>query len=259
MALSLLLWLVALAVAGAFAMKRWWLPQAINAHAASFDSWFAINFWIAGIIFFAAQAALGWIVFRYRQHNVGYSEGDRRLEIVWTSFTAVLFLAAAGIGARMFAALQFAPVRAGALRIEVSAQQFSWNFRYAGPDGRFGQTDIRFVNDAAGNPFGIDENDAAGRDDIVSSALRVPAGRPVELILRSRDVIHNLFVRELRMKQDLVPGMEIPLRFAADVPGEYEIACAELCGLGHHQMRSVLIVLPPQDFDAWLASQAAGR
>ncbi len=259
MALSLLLWLIALVVAASFAVKRWWLPQPINDHAAGFDAWFAINFWIAGFIFLAAQIALGWIVWRYRGRKARFSEGDSRLEIIWTVLTTVLFVTASVIGARMFAAIQFDPHPAGALRVEVSAQQFSWNFRYSGPDGRFGRTDVRSVNDAAGNPFGIDGKDAAGRDDIVSSALRVPAGRPVRLILRSRDVIHNFFVRELRIKQDLIPGMEIPFRFAAAVPGEYEIACSELCGLGHHQMRSVLIVLAPAAFDAWLAAQSGGR
>ena len=95
-------------------------------------------------------------------------------------------------------------------------KQFAWSFRYPGPDGKFGRTDLKLINDAAGNPFGLDEKDPAGKDDIVSASLKVPAGKPIKLIMHSRDVIHNFFVRELRMKQDIVPGMEIPLHFQAD-------------------------------------------
>ena len=100
--------------------------------------------------------------------------------------------------------------------IEVLAKQFAWSFRYPGPDGKFGHTDLKLINDADGNPFGLDDKDPAGKDDIVSASLKVPVGKPIKLIMHSRDVIHNFFVRELRMKQDIVPGMEIPLHFQAD-------------------------------------------
>ena len=86
-----------------------------------------------------------------------------------------------------------------------------------------------------------------------------PAGKPILLILRSRDVIHNFFVRELRLKQDTVPGMEIPFPFTADTPGIYEVACSELCGLGHHQMRTTLEVLPEADFEKWKREQASQK
>jgi cytochrome c oxidase subunit 2 len=139
-----------------------------------------------------------------------------------------------------------------ALHIEVLAKQFAWTYRYAGPDGVFGRVDIRQIDDAGGNPFGIDSKDPKGRDDLSAPILRVPAGRPIELQLKSRDVIHNFFVRELRIKQDVVPGMTIPLRFTATRIGTYEVPCSELCGLGHHQMRSSLVVMSPEDFEAWL-------
>jgi cytochrome c oxidase subunit 2 len=111
------------------------------------------------------------------------------------------------------------------------------------------------VNDAGGNPFGLDEADPASKDDIVSATLRVPAGKPVNLSLRSLDVIHSFFVRELRIKQDVVPGMTIPFHFTADAPGTYEVPCSELCGLGHHQMRTTVIAMPPEEFDAWKREQ----
>jgi cytochrome c oxidase subunit 2 len=155
--------------------------------------------------------------------------------------------------------VHFEEAPADAMPIEVLGKQFAWNFRYPGPDGKFGRTDIKLINDAGGNPFGIDDKDPASKDDITSGSLRVPAGKPIKLILHSRDVIHNFFVRELRLKQDIVPGMEIPFHFQADVPGTYEVPCSELCGLGHHQMRSALIVMPPAEFEKWKADELAKK
>ena len=104
---------------------------------------------------------------------------------------------------------------ADAVPIEVLGKQFAWSFRYPGPDGKFGRTDLKLVNDSGGNPFGLDEKDPAAKDDIVSASLKIPAGKPIKLIMHSRDVIHNFFVRELRVKQDIVPGMEIPLQLSS--------------------------------------------
>ena len=171
----------------------------------------------------------------------------------------MLFLGAGLASTGLWYEVHLSALGDASMKVEVAAKQFAWSFRYPGPDGKFGKTDVKLVNDASGNPFGIVENDPAGKDDVVTSALRVPAGKHVQLLLQSRDVIHNFFVRELRIKQDLVPGMVIPFRIRADKPGEYEIACSELCGLGHHQMRSVLVVVPEEDFDTWLRQQPAQR
>lgn len=257
MILALVVWITALLVAASFAIRRWWFPLPINAHAIQFDSIFSANLILIGIAFLAAQLALGWLIFKHRDRGqpACYSAGNLRLEIVWTVVTLVVFVGAALASTSLWTDVHFTAQSSAALRIEVAAKQFAWSFRYPGADAKFGKTDVKLVNDATGNPFGIDDRDAAGKDDIVSAALRIPAGRPVQLMLRSRDVIHNFFVRELRIKQDLVPGMEIPFRIQADRPGEYEIACSELCGLGHHQMRSVLIVMPPDAFQNWLQSQ----
>lgn len=254
---AVVIWVVTLVVAVAFALRRWWFPVAINSHATAFDSYFSINLIVIGVAFVAVQMALGWAILRYRSRGkrAVYSEGNHRLELFWTVLTLVLFLGGAVASARMWSSIHLdaSPV---AFRVEVAAKQFAWSFRYAGPDGKFGRTELKLVNDASGNPFGIDEKDPAGKDDVVGSTIRVPTGTPVELILRSRDVIHNFFVRELRIKQDVVPGMDIPFRIRADRPGEYEIACSELCGLGHHQMRSVLIAMPPEEFAKWMREQA---
>lgn len=261
MFLAVVIWITALLVAASFAIKRWWFPAPINAHAATFDSIFSVNLIVMGAIFFVAQVLLAWLIWKHRDRGqkAQHSEGSTRLELVWTSLTLVLFLGAGFASTGLWYDAHLSALSDADLRIEVASKQFAWSFRYPGADGKFGKSDVKLVNDASGNPFGIVENDPAGKDDIVGSALRIPAGRPVRLLLQSRDVIHNFFVRELRIKQDLVPGMVIPFRIQADKPGEYEIACSELCGLGHHQMRSVMIVLSQEDFDSWLRQQAAQR
>ncbi|MBV8817568.1 MAG: cytochrome C oxidase subunit II [Acidobacteriaceae bacterium] len=235
-----------------------WLPAEISDHALAFDRQFGWTLATALTVLIAAQAGLVVVVWRFRRRSRGVaaaSQGSGRLEAMWTIATAVVFLGLLALGSSTWAGVQFTPAPAGAEPIEVLGKQFAWNFRYPGNDGKFGKVDPLLMNDAGGNPFGIDERDSAGKDDIVSATLRIPAGRPVLLTLNSVDVIHSFFVRELRLKQDLVPGMRIPIHFVAKIPGTYEIPCAELCGLGHFQMRSAMIVLPAAEFDAWKRGQ----
>jgi len=233
-----------------FALKPVWFPVAISAEALAYDRQFTWTLWIAGAIFIAAQLLLAFAIVCGRKRTAAIPAPGKN-SIEWTSgiATAALFIALSVLGSRGWAKV---PGRApGKETIEVHAHQFAWNFRYPGPDGRFGRTSIEFISDAGGNPVGIDPSDPAGKDDIVTATLRVPAGRDVLLLLHTRDVIHDFFVRELRTKQDIVPGMEIPLEIHVDRLGTYEIACAELCGLGHSQMRSTMIAMPPEEYDRW--------
>ena len=258
MLLAPVVWVLTVVICYIFAARIWWFPVAINAHAHAYDAQFLRTLVVIGIIFFLAQFALGFVIFRFRGSSgrrAAYSHGNNRLEAVWTTATAVLFLGLVVMGTKIWAGVHFDESPADAMTVQVMAKQFAWNFRYPGPDGKFGRTDLKLINEAAGNPFGIDDNDPAGKDDLVSASLKVPAGRPVKLLLHSRDVIHNFFVRELRMKQDLVPGMEIPLHFQADRIGIYEVPCSELCGLGHFQMRTTLQVMNQEDFDRWKQEQ----
>ena len=112
------------------------------------------------------------------------------------------------------------------------------------------------MKESSGNALGLDPQDPTSKDDVVMPIIAVPVNRQVELILRSKDVIHNFFVRELRLKQDAVPGMETRLHFTASKIGRYEVPCSELCGLGHYQMRSFLQVMSPEDFEQWLRENA---
>jgi len=261
MLLAPIVWILTIAICVCFAGKFWWFPPPISAHGEAYDQQFAITLIVTGVIFFIAQMALGYAVFRYRDRGgrAEYSHGNNKLEALWTSAAAVLFVGLVLMGTRIWAGVHFEQAPPDALEVQVLSKQFAWSFRYPGPDGKYGRTDIKFINDANGNPFGIDESDPAGKDDIVNAALKVPVGRPIKLTLKSRDVIHNFFVRELRMKQDIVPGMEIPFHFKADKLGTFEIPCSELCGLGHSQMRSTLQVMSEEEFEKWKKDQLAQK
>jgi cytochrome c oxidase subunit 2 len=234
-----------------------WFPTPISALASSFDSQFHRTLWLTAVGFLGIQILLIYVVLRYRNRGQAPATfaGNQRLEILWTSLAALLYFSLALMGMPVFTVPHLGPEPPGAEIIEVNAHQFAWNFRYPGPDGKFGRTRLDLISDAGGNPLGIDPADPAGKDDIVVSTLRVPEGRDVVLTLKSRDVIHDFFVRELRVKQDVVPGMDIPYRFRADRTGAFEIACAELCGLGHSQMRAVMLVLPAADYERWKNTQ----
>jgi cytochrome c oxidase subunit 2 len=142
-----------------------------------------------------------------------------------------------------------------AVVVEANAQQFEWIIRYPGRDGAFGRTDPALIQRTA-NPLGLDQDDPAATDDvIIRGALHLPAGRTALVRLRSRDVLHSLSIAAFRVKQDIVPGMVGNTRFVPTRPGRYEIACAEVCGMGHYQMGGSVVVHAPGEFQEWLDDQ----
>ena len=259
--LALLLLALAAITAYLFIAKTWWFPPAITAVGHEIDAQFMRTLWITGIIFILAQVALAWVIFRYRDRGerASHFEGNTGLEILWTLATVILFVGLGVYGESAWAEVHFRDAAPGALQIEVTGQQFAWNFRYPGPDGKFGRIKPELVSASSGNPLGLDRTDPDAKDDIVSPIIGVPVNREVELILRSQDVTHSFFVRELRLKQDTVPGMLIHIHFTATEIGTYEIACAELCGLGHYRMRSELHVMSDEDYQKWLKETAANQ
>src|ERR1700690_10363 len=244
-----------------FAAKIWWFPPAITAFGHEIDDQFMRTLLITGGVFVAAQLGLAYAIYRFRDRGqkATYFEGNNTMEIVWTLATVVLFVGLGLYARNAWAEVHFMGASPGALQIEVTGQQFVWNFRYAGPDGKFGREKPELVSASTGNPVGLDPTDPASKDDVVSPVIAVPAGREVELVIRSQDVTHSFYVRELRLKQDAVPGMEIHMHFTATVPGDYEIACAELCGLGHYRMHSMLTVMSEADFEKWMKDQEAAN
>ena len=253
--LAVIIWIITLLSVGLFLFGKWWFPEAISEHAPALDRQFMITLVIVGISFAAAQIALGWAVWKFRDtgkpgDRAVYSHGSNRLEVVWTVITAVVFIALAVMGQSVWASLRLHDAPPGSYTVEVVAQQFQWNFHYAGADNKFGRTDPSLIDDSTLNFIGLDPGDAAGADDSVTAALAIPVNRPVELRLRSKDVIHNFWVPQLRFKQDLVPGMEIKVHFTANRVGKYELACAELCGQLHFKMKSYMLVLPDDELNS---------
>lgn len=153
-----------------------------------------------------------------------------------------------------------------AVTINVVAQQFAWNVHYPGKDGVFGRRDPSLVDEET-NPLGLDRNDPAAKDDITTiNQLYIPVGKPILINLTSKDVIHSFSLNQMRIKQDAIPGISIPISFQATMPSpidsttglsRWNIACAQLCGLGHYRMRGFLYVQTIEDFQNWLDEQAA--
>jgi len=156
-----------------------------------------------------------------------------------------------------------------ALLVHVTGEQFAWNIHYAGADKVFGRTDIKLI-DLQSNPLGLDRSDPAAKDDITTvGQLHLPVNRPIIVNLRSKDVIHSFGVPEFRVKQDAVPGLTIPIWFIPTITTadmrtrtgnaafEYEIACAQLCGLGHARMRGIVTVESAEEFQKWMQDAAA--
>jgi cytochrome c oxidase subunit 2 len=251
-----------------FIAKPWWFPAPITEVGKLIDSQFLRTLVITGIVFILAQIGLAWVVFRYRGtgKRASYSEGNTAMEVIWTLATVVLFVGLGLYAENAWAIVHFTPASAGAMQIEVIGQQFKWNFRYSGPDGKFGKyktvekaLEQRSRGNMNASPWQLDPADPDGKDDILLPAgqIAVPVNREVELLIRSQDVTHSFFVRELRLKQDAVPGMIIRIHFTATVIGDYELACAELCGANHNTMRTLFRVMSEDDFQKWLKEQAA--
>lgn len=214
-------------------------PENISTFGSRIDALFTAIVVITGLVFVLVEVALVVFIVKYR-HREGrkalYHHGNKKLEIFWTAGTAVTVIALAIVSRGLWLDIKD-PDRfpAPGLELRVVAKQFEWNVTYPGADGRLG----------------------TGDDFERRNQLHVPANVPVHIMLGSEDVIHSFFVPQLRLKQDAVPGMQIPVWFEATTPGNYEIGCAELCGLGHYRMRASVTVHSDADFQTWTQQQIA--
>jgi cytochrome c oxidase subunit 2 len=261
--LLIVIWLITLISTLLFITKTWWLPVAASAAAPGIDHHFVTTFILMGIVFVAAQVSLGYLVWKYREggssHSVVYTHGNPKLEILWTVLTAILFIGLNLMSSSIWASERFRPAEPSAVRVEVTGMQFAWYFRYPGPDGKFGATRPELEDASAGGQgaLGLDSQDPASKDDIVVNTMVVPVNREIEVILRAHDVIHSFFVPAMRFKQDAVPGLAIHMHFTPTQTGDFEIACAELCGMGHYRMHGIVRVVSQDEFDKWLAAREA--
>ena len=245
-----------------FALRQYAAPAPITANAREIDHQYRLTLWLTGVLFVLAQLGLAFAVLRFRDRGrpARFSPGNNALEIFWTSLAVLLFLGLGFLGRKAWAATRYTDPPSGSVQIEITEMQFQFMFRYPGPDGKFGRIDAALISADTGNPLGIDPASPEGHDDLVASGtLAVPVGRPVELLIRSQDVIHSFFVRELRLQQDAVPGLIVPVHFTADKIGKYDIVCTQLCGLGHQKMHAVLDVMTENDYENFLRQQAASQ
>ena len=133
--------------------------------------------------------------------------------------------------------------------------QFQWYYRYPGADGKFGQTKPDLIDASTGNPLGLDSSDPAAHDDIVAAQLILPVNRPVELVLKSQDVVHSFFLPSMRLQMNAVPGLTTHASFTPTQTGSFEVVCSQLCGIGHYRMHSSVNVLGDEQFEKWMASK----
>ena len=256
-------------------MNRFWLPDLASAHGGSIDdALFAVH-WVMLALFIGWMAFFLYVLWRFRRSRnpvADYtgvtSHRNTYVEVIVVVAEAVLLI---GFSIPLWAdRVDDFPDESKSTVVRVIAQQFAWNIHYPGADGRFGRTDIKLVNEQT-NPLGLDRQDEAAKDDITTvNQLHLPVNRPAIIRLSSKDVIHSFGVPEFRAKQDAVPGIEIPMWFTPTVTTEdmrrkagkpdtwtYEIACAQLCGLGHASMRGFVTVHTPEAYQAWLDARAA--
>lgn len=254
-------------------MERW-LPPIASAHGPEIDS--ALNWvhWLMAVLF------IGWIVFfvyvlwRFRRSrnpvasHVGATGGTSTWIEASVALAEVLLLA--GIAIPLWAdRVEDFPPEKDATVVRLVAEQFAWNAHYPGPDGVFGRTAIDKI-DLQSNPLGLDRDDPAGKDDVTTvNQLYLPVNKPAIVHLSSKDVIHSFNVPEFRIKQDAVPGISIPVWWVPTVTTAqmrqklnkpefvYEIACAQLCGIGHSTMRGFVTIQEPAEFQTWMDEQVA--
>lgn len=252
-----------------------WLPVNGAEHGPQIDQMIGLIHWLMLGLFVGWSLYFVYVLVRFRagrnpeaSYTGAKSHFSSYIEAGVAVFEAVLLV---GFAIPAWAAWVEPPdeaVEEELLRVRVVAEQFAWNVHYPGPDGVFGSTDPERITGT--NPLGLDRTDEFSRDDVVSTnQLHLPVDRPVQILLSTKDVIHSFALTQMRVKQDAIPGLQVPIDFkpVMTTPPEarlpecnaekacWEIACAQLCGLGHFRMRGYYTVHPQEEFDAWMAEQ----
>jgi len=217
----------------------WMLPPAFSTFAPGIDRIYYVILVLTAVAFVIVEAGLVWFIIKYRSRpgrKAYYTHGNVKAEIVWTAIPAVTVVALGIMSGPVWNQIKGRnSVPADAMPVGIHAQQFEWHITYPGADGELGSAD----------------------DFTIRNQLHVVVNRPTVAMLTAEDVIHSFFVPAFRLKQDAVPGMEIRVWFQPTQVGRYELACAELCGLGHYRMRAFVEVHTEEDYQRWLAEQTS--
>ena len=255
MFVAIMLLLVAVGTVWFHFWSPWWWTE-IASNWGYIDDTIVITFWITGVVFIAVILFMGYCVYRFGYkagHRSEYQPENKKLEWWLTGLTTL------GVAGMLTPGLivwnDFVTVPDGASEIEVVGQQWQWTYRFPGKDGKLGTSNIK--NISSDNPFGINPKDPNGKDDVLveDSELHIPMGKPIKVLLRSIDVLHDFYVPEFRAKMDMVPGAITYFWFTPTRTGTFDILCFELCGVGHHAMRGQVVVESESAFNTWLGEQ----
>lgn len=253
--------LIAIASAIPILMHTWEPPASISTHGPLIDEQMSETMAEAGISFLAAQIILAifvWMFSRKEGTVRNFPGGARGLVAAAVILVGIEVMALGAFGVKAWASVYFTPPGPDAMPVQVQAGQFAFYFRYPGPDGRFGPIHPDLINEGTQNFFGLDvDHDPDAKDDIVTAEFGIPVNREIHLLMHAKDVGHSFYVRELRIQQDFVPGLDLSVHFTANKTGRFEIVCTQLCGLGHYNMKAYLNVMSQSDFDAWMKQQAS--
>lgn len=246
------------------------LPESASTQGDNYDSMLLVTLILTGFVFFVTQLLLFYFVFRYQStenRKAFFYSHNNKLEVLWTTVPALALVVLVVIGLKnWFTMTDKAPE--GSMVVQVMGKQFNWIIRYPGADGILGKTDFRLINDA-NNVLGLDWNDPAAKDDIIieNGEMHIINKKNVQLVINSRDVIHDVGLPHFRMKMDAVPGITTTMWFTPKFTSTemkkktnnpnfvYEISCDQMCGKGHYSMRGTVIVQTEKEFNEWLAGQ----
>ena len=237
-----------------FASPWWWTEIASN--WGHIDTTILITLWVTGAVWVAVILFTAYCVYKFRYQEgrrAEYKPESHRLELWLTGLTAVGVAVMLTPG--LFVWNQYVTVPEGAAEFEVLGKQWDWSYRFPGKDGKLGKTSMRNINDD--NPFGVDPKDPNGKDDVLvdDNELHLPINKPVKVLLRSVDVLHDFYVPEFRAKMDMVPGAVTYFWFEPTRTGTFDIMCFELCGTGHYAMKGNVVIEAETDFQKWLGEQ----
>ena len=236
-------------------LSPWWFsPLASN--WGSIDNSVLITFWVTGFVFVVLSLFLIYCVWKYRykkNRKAEYKPENKKLEFILAFVSAIAVVVLLTPGLKVWN--NFIKPPKNAVAVEVLGYQWGWNYRLAGKDGVLGKTSIHNISDE--NPYGLYLDDPYGQDDLIvqDADLHLQLDKPVKLLLRSIDVLHNFYVPEFRAKMDLVPGLVTYYWLTPTRTGEYEVLCAELCGVAHYAMLGIISVDDEENYSNWLTEQ----
>ena len=233
-----------------------WYWTDIASNWGAMDDTITLTLWVGGVVFIAVCLFMIYCVFKFsykENRRAEYKPEDNKLEKILTIATTLGVIALLAPGLIVWN--QFVNVPKNAIEIDVMAWQWGWQYRLPGEDGKLGNTKVVNIND--NNPFGIILEDPNGKDDVLiqSEEINLQNNIPVKILLRSVDVLHNWYVPQFRAKMDAVPGVVTYYWFEPNKVGEYEVLCAEYCGVGHYAMRGSVLVKDEQDYKNWIQEQ----